>query len=87
MFVCQFYTILHVFIYKFQTLNRWLVSTIFRQTKEARNVEEIARWDESKKWQKKIEAVKAKLNEADLEVTKLSKDNKGKHIFQICFNN
>ena len=50
----------------------------FRQTKDNRNIEEIARWDESKKWQKKIEALKVKLADADVEVSKLSKDNKGK---------
>ena len=53
---------------------------IFRQNKDGRNAEEIARWDESKKWQKKLEALKAKLVDADVEVSKLSKDNKGKYI-------
>ena len=53
---------------------------IFRQNKEGRNLEEIARWDESKKWQKKLEALKVKLSDADVEVSKLSKENKGKYF-------
>ena len=53
---------------------------IFRQNKEARNAEEIARWDESKKWHKKMEVLKVKLVDADVEVSKLSKDNKGKYL-------
>ena len=55
----------------------------FRQTKDNRNIEEIARWDESKKWQKKIEALKVKLADADVEVSKLSKDNKGKKCLHV----
>ena len=54
-----------------------------RQTKDNRNIEEIARWDESKKWQKKIEALKVKLADADVEVSKLSKDNKGKKCLHV----
>ena len=53
---------------------------IFRQNKDGRNLEEIARWDESKKWQKKLEALKGKLSDADVEVSKLSKENKGKYF-------
>lgn len=35
----------------------------------------MARWDESKKWQHKIENLKSKLTDADAEVSKLSKTN------------
>ena len=36
----------------------------------------IFRWEESKKWQHKNEQLKAKLKDADAEVSKLSKTNK-----------
>ena len=36
---------------------------------------ELARWDESKKWQHKIETLRSKLTDADGEVSKLSKTN------------
>ena len=49
------------------------------QSKEEKNAEEIARWDESKKWQKKLEALKGKLADSDIEVSKLSKENKGQY--------
>ena len=42
-----------------------------------RTAEDLARWDESKKWQKKIENIKAKLFTAEEEVAKLSKANQG----------
>ena len=58
------------------------------QSKEEKNAEEIARWDESKKWQKKLEALKGKLADSDTEVAKLSKENKGQYQarfeFQFC---
>ena len=59
-----------------------------RPSKEEKNAEEIARWDESKKWQKKLEGLKGKLAESDVEVSKLSKENKGKfwHDFFIQIN-
>lgn len=60
--------------------------TIFRQNKEGRNLEEIARWDESKKWQKKLEGLKVRLSDADVEVSKLSKENKGNYFwFEIKY--
>ena len=40
-----------------------------------KNNTEIARWEERKKWQKKIEAFREKLKDADKEVSKLSKQN------------
>ena len=43
--------------------------------KQIRSAAELARWDESKKWQHKIEILKAKLSDADTEVSKLSKSN------------
>ena len=42
-----------------------------------RTAEDLARWDESKKWQKKVDLVKAKLSTAEEEVSKLSKANQG----------
>ena len=36
---------------------------------------EVARWDESKRWQSKLENLKSKLSDADFEVSKLSKTN------------
>ena len=35
------------------------------------------RWEESKKWKHKVEHLRSKLKEADAEVSKLSKTNKG----------
>ena len=43
--------------------------------KQLKSAAELARWDESKKWQHKIEILKAKLSDADNEVSKLSKSN------------
>ena len=43
--------------------------------KQIKSAAELARWDESKKWQHKIEILKAKLSDADSEVSKLSKSN------------
>ena len=57
---------------------KMFISNFHRQSKEEKNAEEIARWDESKKWQKKLEGLKGKLAESDVEVSKLSKENKGK---------
>ena len=56
----------------------------YRPSKEEKNAEEIARWDESKKWQKKLEVLKGKLAESDVEVSKLSKENKGK-LYTLLF--
>ena len=46
-----------------------------KESKIIKNAEEVARWDERKKWQKKMEEAKQRLREADLEVSKLSKQN------------
>ena len=46
-----------------------------KESKIIKNAEEVARWDERKKWQKKIEEFKARLKEADGEVSKMSKQN------------
>ena len=43
--------------------------------KQVKSAAELARWDESKKWLHKVENLKAKLTEADGEVSKLSKSN------------
>ena len=43
--------------------------------KKIKTAAELARWDESKKWQHKIEILKNRLTEADGEVSKLSKTN------------
>ena len=43
--------------------------------KQMKTASELARWDESKKWQHKIEVLKSKLTDADGEVSKLSKSN------------
>jgi hypothetical protein len=40
-----------------------------------KNAEEVARWDEKKKWQKRVEEYKQRLKEADEEVAKLTKSN------------
>ena len=48
-----------------------------KESKIIKNAEEVARWDERKKWQKKMEEAKQRLKEADLEVSKLSKQNTG----------
>ena len=58
--------------------SKMLIWQSHRPSKEEKNAEEIARWDESKKWQKKLEGLKGKLAESDVEVSKLSKENKGK---------
>ena len=42
-----------------------------------KNAEEVARWDEKKKWQKRMEEVRQRLKEADEEVAKLTKSNLG----------
>ena len=44
--------------------------------KVVRTAEDLARWDESKKWHKKTEALRAKIANADEEVSRLSKSNK-----------
>lgn len=46
-----------------------------KESKIIKNAEEVARWDERKKWQKKMEEARQRLKEADLEVSKLSKQN------------
>ena len=46
-----------------------------KESKIIKNAEEVARWEERKKWQKKIEEFKARLKEADGEVSKMSKQN------------
>ena len=43
--------------------------------KRIKTASELARWDESKKWQHKIEILRSKLTDADGEVSKLSKTN------------
>merc|ERR1740129_1974111 len=43
--------------------------------KRIKTAAELARWDESKRWQHKIEILKNRLTEADGEVSKLSKTN------------
>lgn len=43
--------------------------------KQVKTATELARWDESKKWQHKQDILKRKLAEADSEVSKLSKSN------------
>ena len=40
-----------------------------------KNTAEMARWEEKKKWQKKMEDFREKLQDADKEVSKLSKQN------------
>ena len=44
--------------------------------KAVRTAEELARWDESKKWQSKIEILRSKNSDANEQVSKLSKTNK-----------
>ena len=63
---------------------KMLISKSHRPSKEEKNAEEIARWDESKKWQKKLEVLKGKLVESDVEVSKLTKENKGK-LYTLFF--
>ena len=46
-----------------------------KELKVIKNAEEVARWDEKKKWQKKVEELKKKLKDADEEVSKISKQN------------
>ena len=48
-----------------------------KESKVIKNAEEVARWEEKKKWQKKVEELKKKLKEADEEVSKISKQNDG----------
>ena len=45
------------------------------ESKVIKNAEEVARWDEKKKWQKKLDELKRKLKDADEEVSKISKQN------------
>ena len=37
---------------------------------------EVAKWEESKRWEKKVESLKAKLREKDKEIEQLQKNNK-----------
>ena len=46
-----------------------------KESKLIKNAEEVARWDERKKWQKKFEEFRLRLKEADEEVSKISKQN------------
>ena len=46
-----------------------------KESKVIKNAEELAKWEERKKWQKKIEEFKQKLHAADEEVSKMSKQN------------
>ena len=46
-----------------------------KESKVIKNAEEVAKWEERKKWQKKIEDYKSRLQAADEEVSKLSKQN------------
>ena len=48
---------------------------INRESKMIKNAEEVARWEEKKKWQKKIEEYRERLHAADQEVSKMSKQN------------
>ena len=50
---------------------------ISAEEKALKNAEEVARWDEKKKWELKVEHFKRKLEEANEEVSKVSKSNKG----------
>lgn len=45
--------------------------------KALKNIEEVARWDERKRWEHKLEVCKRKLADADEEVSKLCKSNNG----------
>ena len=47
------------------------------EEKALKNAEEVARWDERKKWELKVEHFKKKLGEANEQVSKASKSNKG----------
>ena len=47
------------------------------EEKALKNAEEVARWDEKKKWELKVEHFKRKLEEANEEVSKVAKSNKG----------
>lgn len=53
------------------------ISAPSAEEKALKNAEEMARWDEKKKWEHKVDVFKKKLDEADEEVSKLSKSNKG----------
>ncbi|XP_071477104.1 centrosomal protein of 290 kDa-like [Diadema antillarum] len=44
--------------------------------KKEQSALEVARWEESKKWEKKVESLKAKLKERDREIEQLQKSNK-----------
>ena len=46
-----------------------------KEDKVVKNAEEVARWEERKKWQKKVDEMKRKLKEADEEVSKIAKQN------------
>ena len=50
---------------------------ISAEEKALKNAEEVARWDEKKKWELKVEHFKRKLEEANEEVSKVAKSNKG----------
>ena len=45
------------------------------ESKTIKNAQEIAKWEEKKKWQKKFDEFKNRLKDADEEVSKLSKQN------------
>ena len=47
------------------------------EEKALKNAEEVARWDERKKWELKVQHFKKKLDEANEQVSKVSKSNKG----------
>ena len=46
-----------------------------KESKVIKNAEEVAKWEERKRWQKKIDEFKQRLQAADEEVSKMSKQN------------
>lgn len=53
---------------------------ISAEEKALKNAEEVARWDEKKKWELKVEHFKKKLEEANEEVSKVVKGQIASHI-------
>ncbi len=51
-----------------------------QSTKAIQNAEEVARWEERKKWEGKVQALKAKLDEANEMVAKLSRTNESLRV-------
>eukprot|EP00057_Strongylocentrotus_purpuratus_P025576 XP_011680050.1 PREDICTED: centrosomal protein of 290 kDa [Strongylocentrotus purpuratus] len=45
-------------------------------SKKEQSAVEVAKWEESKRWEKKVESLKAKLREKDKEIEQLQKNNK-----------